>query len=476
MRKIRRMFMASFVSLCVVPVFARDAAAPPQDPVREIAPLRADQPDLARRRALRRTPIVEAVEKVRDSVVNISSTSIVRVDPFGGFFGVPPEFEGLFGGRPQRVQSAGSGFVLHPAGYIVTNAHVVAGTKDLKVTFADDRTSYDAQTIAVDEEHDLAILKVDADKPIRAAVLGTSSDLMIGETVIAIGNPFGFEHTVTSGVLSHKGRKLNLPNDPGRERELLQTDAAINPGNSGGPLLNILGEVIGVNTAIRGDAQNIGFAIPVDELRRFLPSILDIERINRVRLGVHFEGVGPARIAKIDPGSPAARAGLRVGDVIVSVDNRAIAQDIDFFVEMMSKKAGDTVSLVVQRGQQRHRFTVELVGKPSGGEQAWSKLGLRLRPLADDQTRRNRLVADTGMLVYEVHEAGTAYAAGIEPGDILVRIDDKPITDLLALAEVLDQKESGDSVRIEYVRVQTRRVGRFLQEMAVPMSANVKVR
>ena len=152
---------------------------------------------------------------------------------------------------------------------------------------------------------------------------------------------------------------------------LIQTDAAINPGNSGGPLLNILGEVIGINTAIRGDAQNIGFAIPVDQLRKFLPGIMDVERINRVTLGVHFEGVGPAKVTKVDENSPAEAAGLKVGDVIVAVEDRPIAQDIDFFVEMMEKKPG-----AGRDADGDARGPAAQVRSTTGGQAGWDGAGL----------------------------------------------------------------------------------------------------
>ncbi len=363
MRSFRGMLMAVVVLSSVVPLIAQEEFLPSEG-------LGAAAASSARKRMLRRTPTVEAVEKVRDSVVNISSTQIVRVSPFPEFFDLPPEF-----GSTQKVQSAGSGFVLHASGYIVTNAHVVDGARQPKITFADGQ-AYDARVLAVDAEHDMAVLKVNAPRPLKAAILGTSSDLMIGETAIAIGNPFGFQHTVTAGVVSATDRTLRFPDSHSPQgvkeyKGLIQTDAAINPGNSGGPLLNILGEVIGINTAIRGDAQNIGFAIGVDELRRFLPGILDVERINRVTLGVHFEGVGPARITKVDANSPAASAGLKVGDVIIAVDDRPIAQDIDFFVEMMEKKAGEDVILTVLRDGHRHTYTVRLGTRPDGTQQAW---------------------------------------------------------------------------------------------------------
>jgi S1-C subfamily serine protease len=215
----------------------------------------------------RRTPVVEVFEASRDAVVNISSTEVVEVrDPFDRFFdGV---FDRRHRTRPRQYRntSVGSGFVIHSDGYIVTNAHVVARSTDRTVTFADGR-EFDAQVLASDRDHDVAILKIEASEALKPLAMGQSTDLMIGETVIAIGNPLGYQHTVTAGVVSAVDRDLMFSKDH-MMRGLIQTDASINPGNSGGPLLNVLGELIGVNTAVRGDAQNIGFAIPVNQVRR----------------------------------------------------------------------------------------------------------------------------------------------------------------------------------------------------------------
>ncbi len=259
--------------------------------------------------------------------------------------------------------------------------------------------------------------------------------------------------------------------------DFLQTDAAINPGNSGGPLLNILGEVIGINTAIRGDAQNIGFAIPVDELRKFLPAILDVERINRVKVGVHFEGVGPAKITSIAESSPASRAGLKAGDVIVAVDGKPIRQDIDFFVAMMSKKPGDDVSVVVVRDGRQQTFAMQLtaIPRPDVGRLAWSKFGMRLAAMSARQAQRIGLREHAGLRVVELRENGSAYQAGLQPGDIVTQMNDKPVTDLLSLGEMLDKKKSGDTVHISVLRVEVLRSGMYLQRSLVQQVYEVPV-
>jgi serine protease Do len=464
MRKFGKVLMAAVV------VLAGTGSAAAQESMLRREPQAPGAMSDARKKMLRRTPVVEAVEQVRDSVVNISVTQVVRRSPFPEWFDLPREF-----GTSQQVQSAGSGFVLHASGYIVTNAHVVEGARQPKVTFGDGQ-ALDARVLAVDAEHDLAVLKVNADRPLRAAVLGTSSDLMIGETAIAIGNPFGFQHTVTAGVVSAADRTLKFqdarsPQGIKEYKGLIQTDAAINPGNSGGPLLNILGEVIGINTAIRGDAQNIGFAIAVDQLRKFLPGIMDVERINRVTLGVHFEGVGPAKVTEVDENSPAAAAGMRVGDLIIAVDGRPIAQDIDFFVEMMEKKAGEDVTLTVMRGSRRQSFVVQLGAQPDGNVQAWRKLGMRLRNLSAEQAGRLGLSSSGGLMIYEVHEVGSAYEAGIEPGDILLQVGRTPAKDLGAVADALDSVKPGQIVNVMIVRVQRSRLGTRMGQFNVALKA-----
>jgi S1-C subfamily serine protease len=225
-----------------------------------------NEPPAAEARASRRTPVVEVFESARDAVVSISSTEKVIVrsrSPFDSFF---DEFFEMPPSRERSRDIVGSGFVIHSQGYIVTNAHVVARSSEQRVMFAGG-AEYEATIVAADKSRDLAILKIDAGTSLPTLPFGRSDDLMIGETVVAIGNPFGFQHTVTAGVVSAVNRDVTISREIVFE-DLIQTDASINPGNSGGPLLNALGQLIGVNTAIRGDAENIGFAIPVTTTSR----------------------------------------------------------------------------------------------------------------------------------------------------------------------------------------------------------------
>ena len=304
----------------------------------------APRPGQSDELSLRRTPVVVVFEAARDAVVNISSTEVVEVRD---------RFDRLFDRRrprPRRLErtSVGSGFVIHPEGYIVTNAHVVARSTGRRVTFADGR-EYDAIVIASDREYDVAILKIEPPQPLPTLAFGRSDDLMVGETVVAIGNPLGYQHTVTAGVVSAINRDLEFDRDLVMSG-LIQTDASINPGNSGGPLLNVLGELIGVNTAIRGDAQNIGFAIPVDQLRRLLPELLDVERRYRIETGLHLVAAVEPRVDSVKSGSAAERAGINPGDVLRKVNGETVDEAVDFHIALIGRQPGDELRLELARG------------------------------------------------------------------------------------------------------------------------------
>ena len=241
------------------------------------ATARASAPPTNENTDERRTPVVRAVEKAAPAVVNISTKSVRMVQPYF-WMNVPEVFRQQFGDmfKPQRqvVGSLGSGVIISPKGYIVTNAHVVQQAEEIIVTMADE-SQHKAELVSADLGADLAIIKIAAEKPVAAIRLGTSSDLMIGETAIAVGNPFGYQHTVTTGVVSALDRTIEASATQKYEG-LIQTDAPINPGNSGGPLLNIRGELIGINTAIRAGAQGLGFAIPVDKVRAIMVDLLAV--------------------------------------------------------------------------------------------------------------------------------------------------------------------------------------------------------
>src|SRR6185369_6461693 len=317
--------------------------------------------------AARRTPVVTVAEKVSPAVVNVSAESVVRdVDPFFGSF---------FGPSERRTQSLGSGLIVDANGIVVTNAHVIEGASRIVVTTLDGR-ELDADVLGSDRDADLAVLKLKA-RGLPAVPLGRSTDLMIGETVIAIGNPFGLSHTVTSGVLSALGR--TVPSERGERvfTDFLQTDASINPGNSGGPLVNILGEVVGINTAIIQGASGIGFAIPADRARRVVDDLLRYGELRALWTGARLLTVDAelaqrselpvrrgAMVFKIYPDSPAVAAGLHEEDVIVAVNGHPVTAREDVATAIYTAPAGTALELEVRRGDKTVKVSLKAVTPP----------------------------------------------------------------------------------------------------------------
>jgi serine protease Do len=361
----------------------------------------------------RRTPVTAVVEKVAPAVVNISAESTVReVDPFFGIFGLGTE-------RP--AQSLGSGFIIDRNGIVVTNAHVIEGASRITVTLLGGR-ELDADVLGSDRDADIAVLKVKASN-LLALPLGRSSDLMPGETVIAIGNPFGLSNTVTTGVLSAVGR--TVPSERGERlfTDFLQTDASINPGNSGGPLVNIGGDVIGINTAIIQGASGIGFAIPADRARRVVDDLLRFGELQPLWTGARLVSLDPelarryglaerrgALVLKVYPDSPAAQAGLQEKDVIVAASGHPVASREDVTTTLYTVAAGSPVELEVHRGNRTLRVNLRAARPPQG-------LGLEvLRQsvgLSVDEGRG-------GLAIQRVTNGSPAAQRGLRPGDVIL--------------------------------------------------------
>lgn len=412
--------------------------------------------DRGESQARRRSPVVDVFQNCKDAVVNISTTRVQRFIRQGSIF---DEMFDLPRVREQRVQSVGSGFLIHESGFIVTNAHVVSRASDIRVIFADGR-EVEARRIAEDTEHDLAVLKIDTDKPLAHLKLGRSDDIMVGETVIAIGNPLGLQHTVTSGIVSALDRELRFSEDVSY-KGIIQTDASINPGNSGGPLLNIDGELIGVNTAIRGDAQNIGFAIPVDRLWELLPGMLDIEKRERVRFGLKVSGP-QATILDVRSASPAARSGLKPGDRLVQFNGQPIRDGIDYYVHLLGESPGKPIKLVAERSGKRVSAEVplEAIPLPDARELARKRLGITLAEMPVTLRRQlEEILPRGGVLVTEVEprspaDSRVAGSAGrIQPDDILISLGGVRLENLSDAALVLEQLNSGDRILYEVVRI-----------------------
>jgi len=368
---------------------------------------------------LRETPIVKAVQRVRVSVVNIRGEKTVAATPIGQSAGAEAS---------RRVNGMGTGVVVDARGYIMTNYHVVDGVREILVTMADGQRHL-ARLVARDPETDLAIIKIDARDSLPVIPIGTSSDLMTGETVIAVGNAYGYEHTVTRGIVSALHRAVQV-SDAQSYDDLIQTDASINPGNSGGPLLNIDGEMIGINVAVRAGAQGIGFAIPADKATAVAASLLASCNVNRAWLGMTSSNeVAPAKpgmiVGTVEAKSPAADAGLAAGDVITRVDDMEIKRPLDFQRAILDHKPGDKLRLAVRRAGDPLTMTLAMAAaaetqKPAT-QPAWEVLGVELRPIPSEEFRKNHQTRYRGGLaVTAVRPNSPAANQGIRSGDVLV--------------------------------------------------------
>ncbi len=401
-------------------------------------------------------------QQVKDSVVNISATHMVVTQVRSGddFFDLfaPPMY------RQVQAQSLGSGFIIHPAGYIVTNEHVIERAAEVQIQLHDG-TKLDAQVIATDDAHDLAVLKVTPpkDKPLEAITLGSSEDLLIGEPVVAIGNPFGYGGTMTRGIVSAVNRSLEA--GPKKElNKLIQTDTSINPGNSGGPLINAYGQVIGINTAIRAQAQGIGFAIGVSELRDLLPSFLNAEAMHRAQVGFTVEekrtltppdSVSAAVLAKLPAGnSPARKAGLENGDRILTIDGKNIPSVVDALVSLTNVKSGDTVTLLVERNGKKHEIKVPVTdAPPPEWEQILAgRLGIQAMTVTPALARKNKLAVSTGLLVLKVDGKGPAGSGGIQVGDVIFQLGRYYVNTVEDAAALLKTAPADIQVRVGVVR------------------------
>ncbi len=334
------------------------ASAPPSPP--ESAPAASVPPSVSAPRVIQteESTIIKVVERVRPAVVNIDTESKVQT---------------VFGVFPQ--QGAGSGVIVSPDGYILTNNHVVAGAQQIKVTLISGR-AFAGRVVGTDPFSDLAVVKVDAKEPLAAAQLGSSSALKVGQLAIAIGNPFGLGSTVTVGVVSALNRNIQLPGSV--VENLVQTDAAINPGNSGGALVDSGGNVIGINTAIVPEARGIGFAIPIDTARAIMQQLISRGQVVRPYVGVGFGGNVDPTVASqynlpvdhgiivrdVDPRGPSASVGIRPGDIIVAVDGKTVNNWNDFIRELFTKQPGDRARLEVVRDGTRKTFDIILAQRP----------------------------------------------------------------------------------------------------------------
>lgn len=407
----------------------------------------------------RRTAITTAVTRVAPAVVTVQTERVERTaaTPFDVFFGARP--------GSQAQAGIGSGFIIDPAGVIVTNAHVVQGASRIQVALRDG-TTYPATLVGADELNDIAVLRIEA-RDLPTVPLGSSRDLLLGEWVVAIGNPFGFllgnsEPSVTVGVVSGVGRNLTGRGDgPSVYVDMIQTDASINPGNSGGPLMSAAGEVVGVNSSIyspTGGSVGLGFAIPIDRARRVTEDLLAHGAIRRPWIGVKVAPAAPgasrgslttgATIDRVVPGSPTAEAGLRAGDVIVRSRDRAIRNAYDWEAELLDLRVGERVTLQVRRGAREERFIVPVKDLPEVGAERVAVLReLELITLTAAIRAERGTKSPQGAVVVGVSDR-VAQALGIRAGDVIVQINNTPVTDAQQVAALLQTAGGRGPIRM----------------------------
>jgi serine protease Do len=396
----------------------------------------------------RESPVVRAVRKVSAAVVNISSSYEVRkrANPFSGF-GMDPFFEEFFKDffdprfeSRRKSTSLGSGVIIDgKRGFILTNAHVIERSGNIKVVLEDER-EFEAKIVGADPDSDLAVLQIDSKTRLPSIEMGSSDDLMIGETVIAIGNPFGFSHTVTTGVISAVDRSIRS-----EERvflDFIQIDASINPGNSGGPLLNINGDLIGINTAIYAKAQGIGFAIPINKAKKIISDLIQFGEVIQTWIGITVQnldsklagylkvpGKKGVMVKALEPGSPASSAGLKEGDIILAIGNKKIASEQDYGSVKKTYAAGDTLKAQIWRNGKTETVPIKSRVFPMemAEDLALRLMGIRVEDLTSKNRRDYRISVRQGVVISEIDGRSDLAKIGARSGDVIRQIADAAI-------------------------------------------------
>ena len=419
-------------------------------------------PDVQEASAVSTTPPVQTpssfadlAERLKPSVVNISTTKIIRGggalapfegSPLGRYFGGDDFFERFFGDIPQREfkqKSLGSGFIISHDGYIFTNNHVVEQADKILVKLSNGK-EYDAKVIGKDAKTDIALIKIKPSESLPVADTGDSDKLRVGEWVMAIGNPFGLEQTVTVGIVSAKGRVIGA----GPYDNFIQTDASINPGNSGGPLFNMAGQVIGINTAIVAQGQGIGFAIPISMAKTILPDLKSRGKVTRGWMGVSVQDISEdiakslrlkdqkgALISDVVAGDPAEKAGLRAGDVITEINGKAVINTHDLLLLIAGLRVGETIKVKVVRDGQEKIFPILIAERTDSTETASVKtsgeaFGMSVQEITPEIAAQLGLPVKKGIIVVDVQGGSLADEVGIQPQDIILQVNKTKVTTL----------------------------------------------
>jgi len=416
--------------------------------------------------------IPQLFKEVSPAVVNISTTQVVKLNrprvrnPFGQQDPFDEFFNNFFGRMPkeQKRKSLGSGFIVSPDGCILTNNHGVEKADEVTVTLLD-KEEFKAKVVGTDPKIDIALIKIEAKKKLTYVALGDSDKLDVGEWVVAIGNPFGLGHTVTTGIVSAKGRIIGS----GPYDDFIQTDASINPGNSGGPLFNLKGEVVGINTAIVQGGQGIGFATPIQLAKSVLDQLRDKGKVTRGWLGVHIQRLTPeaaenlgipgrqgALVSDVTSGGPAEKAGIRSGDVIVAFNGKEIKDEHDLPQAVASTKPGSAVDVRLLRDGKETTVPVTIAemegepGKPAGGQELSKNLGLTVQDITPEIAQRFQMENTKGVVVTEVEDGSPAEDAGFNEGDIIRVIlrqnKRNPVTNAAEFAKLVKKFQSDKTI------------------------------
>ncbi len=421
----------------------------------------------------------ELAEKVSPAVINIRTVRTIKgggrvyrhfsKPPFGNNDPGQEMFERFFGLKPHRdykQRSLGSGFIIDKDGYIVTNNHVIENADKIMVKLKDGK-EYDAEIIGRDPNTDLALIKIDSDNDLPKIAFGSSSELKVGQWVVAIGSPFGLEHTVTAGIVSAKGRVIGS----GPYDDFIQTDASINPGNSGGPLINLDGNVIGINTAIVAGGQGIGFAIPVDMAKGIIAQLKSHGSVTRGWLGVGIQdlndeiagyygvkGKKGALVIEVFKDDPADLAGIKPKDIIIEINDKNVESSRDLTGLIANIPVSETIKVKVLRNGREKTFNVTIAKREdivsaSDTIRKDNELGIHVSELTSDLSRRLKIKDSRGVIVSEVEPGSKGAEGGIKPGDIIKEINHKEIKTVDDYQKTIKKFKKGDAINLFISRI-----------------------
>ncbi len=462
-------FLVAFSIISLMDVF-RSKLSPVVTKVQSIATVAAQE-------QLRPVPgapasFADLVDRLKPAVVNISTTRVVRQggtqrSPLDRFFFGDEFFERFFGDLPKREyrqRSLGSGFIISSDGYILTNYHVVEKVDKVVVKLSDEK-EHEATLVGHDSKTDIALIKIKPKGALPFVELGDSDAVRVGEWALAIGNPFGLEHTVTAGIVSAKGRVIGA----GPYDNFIQTDASINPGNSGGPLFNMDGKVIGINTAIVAQGQGIGFAIPVKMAKDMLPDLRTKGKVTRGWLGVsvqdltedlakhhNIKEIRGALVADVVKGDPADVAGIMAGDLIVEINGQKIKDSHELLVTVASLKVGARVEMKVVRDGKERTFTLTVAERKDRPEMSMETLheeyGLSVSDITSEIAQQLGLASRAGVVIVQVADGSPAEAAGLRPKDIIVQVDKTKINNAKEFAAEMKKQADKKSLMLSIRR------------------------